>query len=494
MSEEIEPGRAPRITRREALKTIGYGTVTVAIAACGGNTGGRQAGVNTPESLETQAPPVSAQSTGGIPTRPPAVGKKTQLVYWDSITEGSPGIEKLIKNFNQKHKDIQVVRQVQTTQQSRDVIRTALDAGQGPDVFQYDTGPGFAGVLARAGLLQPLEDAYKKYGWDKRFLPIAKQRTTFQGVPYGIGHQLEVVGVFYNKRIFDDLGLQEPKTHDELLQICEKIKGQGGIYPIAFGDKDKWPAGHTFSVFAGNIAGREKLAKAISAETPWDDPDFVKAINIPFVEMNKKGYWPPTVNAISYDDWQAVFYSGKAAMSLTGTWMIGSYSPRPAPTPAAGEEGDEEEQLTMQDPVGFFFYPSVDGKQIAPPSGLGIGYFVNKKAKNPEAAYQFLDYLFSEEAAPVWIEDLDQIPPIEVDASKLKVSDLMRQTLDSLQKGGDTMGYNIDVLTPENFNTVMFDGFQTVLAGKKTAEQQAKDLQAAMKQAKQAGKTFDITQ
>ena len=44
------------------------------------------------------------------------------------------------------------------------------------------------------------------------------------------------------------------------------------------------------------------------------------------------------------------------------------------------------------------------------------------------------------------------------------------------------MGYNIDVVTPDNFNTVMGDGFQAVLAGEKTPEQQAADLQAAMEE------------
>lgn len=56
------------------------------------------------------------------------------------------------------------------------------------------------------------------------------------------------------------------------------------------------------------------------------------------------------------------------------------------------------------------------------------------------------------------------------------------------------MGYNIDVLTPDTFNTIMGDGFQEVLAGSKTAEQQANDLQQAMEAAKTEGKVFDITE
>ena len=55
------------------------------------------------------------------------------------------------------------------------------------------------------------------------------------------------------------------------------------------------------------------------------------------------------------------------------------------------------------------------------------------------------------------------------------------------------MGYNIDVLTPDNFNKVMWDGFAAVLAGSKTPEQQAADLQAAMEEAQDKGNVIDIT-
>jgi ABC-type glycerol-3-phosphate transport system substrate-binding protein len=41
------------------------------------------------------------------------------------------------------------------------------------------------------------------------------------------------------------------------------------------------------------------------------------------------------------------------------------------------------------------------------------------------------------------------------------------------------LGYNIDVLAGNSFNQVQIDGFQAVLLGQKTPEEQIKDLQAA---------------
>ncbi len=422
------------------------------------------------------APPSAApqaQSGSGDAAAQPAAEKITLLV-WDQFGEATEAADAMVAAFQEANPDIEIQREAQ--ENMRDIIRTAIDADAGPDVLYYDTGPGFAGVLARAGLLMELDDAYVQSGWDKRIQPIAKERTTFNGKTYGIGNAIEAIGVFYNKRIFDENGLSEPKTHDDFLALCEALKGKS-ITPIALGNLDKWPAMHTFSVFAGNVAGKEKLAQAISAELPWTDADFVSALQTGLVDMMDAGYYNTDVNAINYDDANLLFYSGQTAMDITGTWMIDGYT----------------NPDNMPDPVGFFFYPSIAGKAIAPPAGLGSGYFISNKTKNPEAALKYLDFLFSEGNAGRWMEGMSIIPPIQIDASKYNISDLLRFTLTQLQQNADVMGYNIDVLTPDTFNTVMFDGFQEVIGKTRTPEEQADALEKAMVEAKDAGKVMDIT-
>ena len=457
---------AKPMNRREFLGVCATIVAGAIAAACKPS---ESPGPSGPTSGET----VAAAPTTTQPTAAPQQEKVT-LLYWDGYGEEAAAVDDMVAAFNEAHPTIEVKRESQPNM--REILKTALSAGTGPDIMFYDTGPGFAGVLAYAGLLLPLDEAYAQYGWNERIFHWAKDRTVFGGKTYGIGHELEFIGVFYNKRIYDELGLAEPKTHDEYINQCEKLKGAGYI-PIAFSDQDKWPAGHMFSVFAGNIAGKDKLAQAISAEAPWNAPDFVQAIQMFFVDMNKAGYFIPDVNAVTYDDANGLFYSGKAATTITGSWMVEAYT----------------DPDTMSDPVGFFFYPSIGGKPIAPPAGLGSGYFVSKATKSPEGSFQFLDYLMSEEAAKIWLEELAKIPPLHIDLSKYNLPDLFRFCVEALQQHADEMGYNIDLLTPDNFNTMMFDGFQEVLNGTKTALQQADDLEKAMQEAKAAGKVMDIT-
>ena len=58
------------------------------------------------------------------------------------------------------------------------VIKTRLQSGKPPDVFNYGTGPGFAGVLEDAGLLRSLEKSYEENGWEIYDWPNSRSPTT----------------------------------------------------------------------------------------------------------------------------------------------------------------------------------------------------------------------------------------------------------------------------------------------------------------------------
>ncbi len=387
--------------------------------------------------------------------------EKITLHVWDTFTEEgqSAGMDKMIAKFQETHPNVEFQRDAQTIDNLRPVVQTALGAENGPDIIYYDTGPGYAGVLSEAGLLLPLDDAYAEKGWNDRIFDWTKERVTFGGKAYGIGNELEFIGVYYNKKIFSELGVSEPKTFEEFIDICDKAKA-AGYTPIAFADGPKWPAYHQFSIMANNIAGKEKLDQILYGDGSWNDPDIVKTVQTFFVDLNQAGYFLKDTTAISYEDGNAVFYSGQAAMDITGTWLLSEMS---------NNAKDFE--------VGFFFFPSIDGKPVMPPGGMGSGYFVNAKTQHPTEAIEFLDFMFSEDGGKIWLEDLSIIPPVTIPTTDLNLSPLMKFAVDAVTTV--PLGYNIDVLAGDNFNTLQGDGYQAVLLGLKTPEQLVEELQTA---------------
>ena len=161
-------------------------------------------------------------------------------------------------------------------------------------------------------------------------------------------------------------------------------------------------------------------------------------------------------------------------MLPTGTWLV-----------------SEIVQAVQDFEVGFFPFPSIDASGIAPPAGVGAGLFVAASAKNPEGAIKFLDYLQQDDTTRFAVEKFNTIPAHPVDMEGLDVPDLFKRVLDDLSKSpqAGSFGYNIDVLAPQNFNEVMFSGFQEVISGARSPAEQAGALQEAWAEARNAGET-----
>lgn len=74
------------------------------------------------------------------------------------------------------------------------------------------------------------------------------------------------------------------------------------------------------------------------------------------------------------------------------------------------------------------------------------------------------------------MEKFNAIPAHPVSTKGLKVPGLFKQVLTDLSQSSQDkdFGYNIDVLIPQNFNEVMYSGFQDVINGNRTAKGQAR--------------------
>jgi raffinose/stachyose/melibiose transport system substrate-binding protein len=372
----------------------------------------------------------------------------------------------LVDRFDEESDKYTVERESIPPDQVREVIQTRLRSDQPPDYFGYDTGPGFAGVLAEAGLLYPLDKAYRENGW--KIYDWARQRATYGGKSYGVPSQVEELIVYYNK----DLVPEVPQSLEDLRAIAEDLKGQGKT-PFGFGDSEQWPAGHLFSIGISNILGREGLDDILYGDGRWDTPEVEAAIELFFRDFVDNGYYPEGVNAITYEDANTLFYAGDAAMNITGTWLV------------------SEVTETVQDfEVGFFPFPSIDGSGISPPAGVGAGAFLAADAQNPDGGIALMNFYQREEIARTVMETSQTIPAHPVNTEGLDVSDLFKQVLADLSESTEegAFGYNIDVLTPQNYNEVMFSGFQEVLNGTRSASEQAGALQEAWATAKRQGK------
>ena len=339
----------------------------------------------------------------------------------------------------------------------RTVLQTQLRSGEGPDVFNWGSGPGFGGALAEAGLVADLTAAYEENGWE--VYDFAKERVTVDGKVYGVPGEMETIGLYYNTEIFADLGIEPPQTLDDLRAAAETIKA-AGIVPMALGDQEGWEGGHLLSMALGSDIGSEGVEAMIAGEASWDSPEVVAALTL-WKDYNDAGLLSESPTSVDYDTANAQFYSGEAAMVPTGSWLV------------------DEIRTNADFEAGYVPFPGPDGPGIFT-GGLGSGPYVSASTQKTEQALQLVDFLASPEHGRWTVENLQTIPPMPIETDGLEVTPLQAQVLEdvaALADGGD-FGQNIDVLTTDAFNEGMYDSVQGVLTGQVTPEEAAAALQA----------------
>ena len=245
----------------------------------------------TPSSTSDGQAPEGTEEGGGTETSEQTdPDEKIELNFWDLRTEGAGAemIDTLIANFEKENPNVTVKRTAFKVDDLRNTIKPAINSGEGPDVFSYDAGAGYLGVLAKAGLALDLTPYREEYNWDDRFHDWALEKTIYDGKRYGIANELEMLGVFYNTQLFEEAGVEVPQTYEEFLQVCQVFKDKG-ITPVIMDDKEQWPGFPYESIWLNSFVGADKVKQAVAGEIPWTSEGFGEALD-ELYKMYENGY------------------------------------------------------------------------------------------------------------------------------------------------------------------------------------------------------------
>jgi raffinose/stachyose/melibiose transport system substrate-binding protein len=193
--------------RRGAALVGGFTALALALSACGGGGGGADAGDS--ESI-------------------------TWLV--DNTENSVASAEQIIEDFEAANPDITV--ELETRPQGGEgdnVIKTRLATGEMTDVFAYNTGSLFQQIGPEQNLLPVTDESYME-NVSESFKPVVTAGEEVYGVPFGAGM---AGGILYNKKVYEELGLEVPTTWEDFMANNEKIKDAGKA-PIIQTYQDTW--------------------------------------------------------------------------------------------------------------------------------------------------------------------------------------------------------------------------------------------------------------
>jgi len=388
------------------------------------------------------------------------------LNVWDDLTfEGQSAVmEQLNKEFEAAHPGVTINRTARTFDDMKLTLKLAVSAGDGPVITKVNQGAGDMGAMVKEGLLLPVDDFIKKYGWDKRQSDSVLARDRWaesgqfgEGKTYGISGLGEIVGLYYNKKVLDDAGIAPPKSFEDFVAALDALKAKG-VPPFMIGIAKQHLALHMIAAIdqahidAGN---RRELDDLIYGRGgTWNTKGNIESARL-VQHWAKDGYFFPGYQGISADDAVQLFISGQGAFLISGTWYFGDMKANP----------------------DIHFMPVPAPKGISKPlsvGGVDLAWAVTSLAKDKatqDLAGQYIDYMVSEKAATTWA-NAGYLPATSLPAdAKVTLSPLLAEGIAMWKSinADDALGHYPDWSSPTMLKTID-DNMPHLLAGDQTPE------------------------
>lgn len=320
-----------------------------------------------------------------------------RLTYWSAPNPQERQLaQRLADAWNEMRPDVQVtVQALPAGQSSEEVLLAAIVAGTTPDLCS-NIWPGIVGDFVRSGGVLALDEF-------PEFDSLASRRTppelleTFRspdGRFYQIPWKTNPIMMLYNVGIFREAGLEQPpQTYSEYLAAAQRITADTN----GDGQLDRWMGYRDirpiwwqryFDYYAFYIAASGGKTLFHDGELEIDTAASTQVFGF-FRDVYREKYFPVTTfqgNPLA---------AGRIATEFTGPWSIAWLEENAPP-------GLEYDFAPLPVPDGFDdeVYTYGDYKNIV--------IFAN--TKHPRQAWEFTQFLVSDEADLMLLEMTRQIP------------------------------------------------------------------------------------
>ncbi len=387
-----------------------------------------------------------AGETGGTAGTPADKQKEpVTLKLYMANTSDMAVMPEVNRIFEEQNPGIKIDLQTAPVDQFETVIKTKLASGDAPDIFTIYSGTK-KDSFVKAGYLMDLSDQ----PWVSRLTDGAKEVSSKDGKVYGLPNRQNVIGVIYNKKIFNNLGIAIPTNWDEFLAACQKIK-DAGITPLGLGMKDQFVTQLIPYAMAPSAIYRNQpdfdnnmyAGKVTFTGSPWEQ------MMKDYLELNEKGYFNKDPLGTSNDLVMQTMASEKIAMTVTLHGRI-----------AALRTANSNLEL------GMFSLPYVKaGEKIWVSSMPAIYGGIYAKTKHPAEAKKYFEFLASQEIAQTILKATNSFSVYKDVTAELDPA--LKDITEELKVGSYAF---LDSVWPNTVQPIMFQQIQNVFAGKKIAE------------------------
>ncbi|MFA3916701.1 ABC transporter substrate-binding protein [Ruegeria hyattellae] len=354
---------------------------------------------------------VFALSAGG------SLAQSQDVTVWSWFVQST--MEKSVAAFEEKYPDINVEYVYYNySPEYITALKAAAASGSLPDVIGLQ--PGSLTQQYREDLASINAKAEAEWGadWQDKIFPINRNQM-LMGNPEGddnyyiMPQESQVLAVWYNRRLFDEVGLSAPQTYDELKAAAAALTDAGHI-PMFQGAADGWQNKNVFLMLANQFSpGIVERAQAGGAS--WTSDEMVSAMTAWKGLFDDGIFQEGALGAHAYPTGAQLFAQGRVGMMALGSWWM-QESKFPPPL---------SQDVDNMSGFDYFHLPPVPGSsQPSPPvGGIDIGYGLTKNGEDNPAAWTFLAELTNGVALQQALNDLNDLPAFDGHAPQGDVSD-----------------------------------------------------------------------
>jgi len=216
-------------------------------------------------------------------TAEPAAPEANELTVYHWWTAGGEkqAMDVIFSHFTAANPDIKIVDNPIAGGGGitlKTVMQGMLAAGIPPDTFQTLSGSELKQYVDGA-YLDPVDDVWQDKNLDTDYPEVVGKMVTFDGKKMAIPVSIHRANwLFYNVKLFEELGLTPPTDVDELIAVAKTIQEKKpDVAPIGLGSRDKWTAVFLFDVVLLSVGGPDVYEQFYTGQLdPATDPN-VKA-------------------------------------------------------------------------------------------------------------------------------------------------------------------------------------------------------------------------
>lgn len=395
----------------------------------------------------------------------PTLKKKTAQIVTMVIPQGyyKDTYKKFQDKLKAKENIILEIQVIANDTQYYNLVKAKIAAGELPDLIIENVPTQYEEIAASKNMVDLTNER-----WVERLEnpDILRARDT-KIYAWPMASYSYYAAAYYNKKIFADLGLNEPRKYAEFLDVLGTIKLKGyGITPIYMSNRDIWTTRIFVSaglpVLLGDKA-QETWDKLLTNQLKWTEiPEFNTILSL-YSDLYDKGYVNQDHATATFEDAVKALAAGKAAMVFNGEWTVGKLV----------------SQYNMNpDDIGAFVVP-FGNRDIMPIGSFIEGWLIPKKAKNIDGAKKVLDLLSQPAYMDIYFSEYPGFPGFK-DVNGGEVASAVK-TLEQKYIKGHKYIYEMD--GPMSFvNELFADGlwgpYLDMVTGEKTPEQVIESWQA----------------